>query len=141
VSTLAINGLDAKVRYARDIRTRDLGEGNAIIIGSQRSNPWTTLFSDQLNFRFLQDATLSSFRNLHPLPGKQAHYVPYVLQNGKYSSYVDIALCPNLTHSGYVLLVIGLDMQGNEAVVRFLLHDALPASISGLFSCHDLSGA
>jgi hypothetical protein len=142
VSTLAINGMNATVRYSRDMRTRDLGEGNAIIMGSQRSNPWTTLFSDNLNFRFLQDTNgpSYSYRNLHPLPGEQPQYVPYVLQDGKYSSYVDIALCPNLTHSGYVVLVIGSDMQANEAAVRFLLHGALPASISGLFSRRDLSG-
>ena len=38
------------VRSARDLRPRDFDSGNFIIIGSATSNPWASMFQNQLNF-------------------------------------------------------------------------------------------
>lgn len=38
-------------------------------------------------------------------------------------------LTPNLTDSGYVLLIIGSDVPGNEAAVRFLLCGEIPLQL------------
>jgi hypothetical protein len=40
------------VRYARDLRMDDLRTGNAILMGSDESNPWVELFSSSTPFLF-----------------------------------------------------------------------------------------
>jgi len=46
-----------RVRSARELHFRDFKtDGNFILLGSPRSNPWTGLFRDQLDFYFAVDA-------------------------------------------------------------------------------------
>jgi hypothetical protein len=55
-------------------------------------------------------------------------------------SYVDVAFLPNLTNSGFVLLINGADVQANEAAAHYLLHGKLPASVVASLSRNDLKG-
>jgi hypothetical protein len=44
------------IQSARNLRFEDLlKDGNFILLGSPRSNPWTLFYSDHLNFRFVFD--------------------------------------------------------------------------------------
>lgn len=112
------------IRYARDLRMEDLRTGNAILIGSDEANPWTELFGPQLNFRFSINPGSdkpSGIVNLHPRTGEEAIYgTP-----GANHTYGVIAYLPNLTSTGHVLIVAGLNTAGTEAAATFLLTPSL----------------
>ncbi len=56
LETLERAGVHAHIRYARDLHAQDLSEGNSILIGGPNSNPWVSLFTDQTNFRHVDDS-------------------------------------------------------------------------------------
>ncbi len=109
------------IRYARDLRMDDLRTGNAILIGSDESNPWIELFRPQLHFcfRFEPDPDKpSGFANLYPLSGEATIYTTKGQEDRTYGI---IAYLPNLTDSGHVLIVAGLNTAGTQAAAAFLL--------------------
>jgi hypothetical protein len=112
------------VRSARDLRIRDLDHENYIFIGSPASNPWVLLFQDKLNFRESEAAVGNSakaFVNTKPLPGEQAQYEGLQWTGTEGDDYATIALLPNLTQDGSVLILQGLQQEGTEAAGRFLV--------------------
>jgi hypothetical protein len=112
--TLTSLGIHATMRYARDIREPDFHQGNFVLIGGPGSNPWTSLISEQMNFRQLPkaDNVGYDFRNMHPQAGEQPLYSNiYESKSGPAIGYVDVALTYNPTRSGYILIVNGADMQ------------------------------
>lgn len=111
------------IRYARDLRIDELRTGNAILIGSVEANPWIELFQPQMNFRFEINAgndKPSGIRNVHPRPGESMIY-----GTGPDHTYGLIAYRPNLTSTGHVLIVGGLNTAGTEAATTFLLTPSL----------------
>jgi hypothetical protein len=112
------------VRSARDLRIRDLDHENYIFIGSPASNPWVSLFQDKLNFRESEAAVGNSakaFVNTKPLPGEQAQYEGLRWTGTEGDDYATIALLPNTTQDGSVLILQGLQQEGTEAAGRFLV--------------------
>jgi len=112
------------VRSARDLRIRDLDHENFIFIGSPASNPWVSLFQDKLNFRETEAAVGNSakaFVNTKPLPGEQAQYEGLQWTGTEGDDYATIALLPNTTQDGSVLILQGLQQEGTEAAGRFLV--------------------
>lgn len=112
------------VRSAKDMRIRDLDHENYIFIGSPASNPWVSLFQDKLNFRESEQAvgkSVKAFVNTNPLPGEQAQYQGLPLTGEQGDDYATIALLPNMTRDGSVLILQGLQQEGTEAAGRFLL--------------------
>lgn len=132
--TLAHSGVTASIRFARDMHTQDFGEGNLILIGSSRSNPWTELFASQTNFRFSEDSVTHTYlyQNIAPRSGELAKYQPYQQRGDKVSSYADVAFTSNLNHGGYVVLINGSDYAANEAATRYLLHGRLRGDLSSV---------
>ena len=110
------------VRSAKDLKVRDLDHENYIFIGSAASNPWVALFEDKLNFRENEAAVGSakSFLNTHPLPNEQAQYQGLRWTGMEGEDYATIALLPNMTHDGSILILQGLQQEGTEAAGRFL---------------------
>jgi len=121
----------ATLRYARYMSVRDFEKGNFILIGSRRGNPWTSLFEPQLNFALEEDKEthLFHFANKKPGPGEQKIYFNQQQTSGDYVSYVDIALVPNLTKTGYVLLLNGSVMDSNEAAAHLIFDGDLSAPL------------
>jgi hypothetical protein len=112
------------IRYARDLRIQDLRAGNAILIGSIEANPWIELFQPQMNFRFSINAGSdkpSGIVNSRPRVGEN---VIYGTPRDDHT-YGLIAYVPNLTSTGHVLIVGGLNTAGTEAATTFLLTPAL----------------
>ena len=138
---LTLRGVPTTLRFARDLHGRDLNQGNTILVGSRKSNPWTSLFNQRMNFLFLRDTLTQAdfFENLHPQAGELPRYVPYQHEDGKVSSYIDVALTTNLTSSGYVLLFNGSDSQAVEAASHFLLYGKLPPVIDSMLRRDDLN--
>jgi hypothetical protein len=139
LKTLQGIGAHATIRYARDLHVHDLSEGNTILIGGPTSDPWVSLFVNQMNFRQVDDPTLQGknyFENRHPASGEQSLYMN--TYSNQSVGYVDITLTQNPSQSGYVLLISGADLQANEAASRFLLHGKFPPEISSVLSRKDL---
>ena len=112
------------IRAAKDMRVRDLDHENYIFIGSPASNPWVSLFQDKLNFRETETAvgkSVKAFVNTRPLPGEQARYEGLRWTGTEGEDYATIALLPNITRDGSVLILQGLQQEGTEAAGRFLV--------------------
>jgi hypothetical protein len=111
------------VRSAKDMRIRDLDHQNYVLIGSPASNPWVSLFQDKLNFRESEaevGKSVKAFVNIKPLPGEQAQYEGLRWTGSEGEDYATIALLPNITQDGSVLILQGLQQEGTEAAGRFL---------------------
>ena len=109
------------VVHARNIGPRNLKEGNVILIGGPRSNPWASLFEDRLNYRFdfSGEQPASRLINSRPRPGEPAFYENDRRDGVVTKSFARIALVPNLDNSGRVLLLSGATIEGTEAATEF----------------------
>jgi hypothetical protein len=113
----------AVVRFPRDLGMRDFDHDNYVFIGSQGSNPWVALFESRLNFRESEGMVGNSakaFVNVNPLPGEKARYEGLRWTGTIGEDYATIALLPNVTRDGSVLVLQGLQQEGTEAAGRFL---------------------
>ncbi len=131
-------GLARKLRVdsARDLRMPDLQtDDNFVFFGSPRSDPWTALFSDQLDFRFVfnNDAGQEIIHNYRPRAPEVSDYLPTALGGGTGESYAIVALVQNLDQNGQVLLLAGADAEGTEAAGRFVTD--LPRFTRALNQC------
>ena len=111
------------VRAARSIQMSDLQtDDNFILMGSPRSNPWSALFSDQLDFQFVFDKNSGQeiIHNLHPRPHEATQYVPTALGGATGQSYAILALVRNPDQNGQVLLLAGANAEGTEAAGKLI---------------------
>lgn len=101
-------------------------DDNFILLGSPRSNPWSELFGDQLDFEFVPDpaAKREFIRNKRVQPGEQATYVPTAAGWGTGHALAIVALAANPGQSGKVLLLAGTNAEGTEAAGRFVTNPA-----------------
>jgi hypothetical protein len=118
---------EVSVYAARSIQIQDLAsEDNFVFLGSPRSNPWSALFGDQLDFRFVFDpkAKTEFIRNEHPRTQEASAYVPTApgWQTGR--SFATVALVKNPDQVGQVLLVAGATGEGTAAAGRFITDTA-----------------
>ena len=107
------------MRSAQNIRARDFRSGNFIIMGDSHTDPWAQLFDDdKLDFRFVTDQPNGDLAilNLHPKSDE-----PHLYQGGNGFGYARIALVPNLTKTGWVLLIAGTSMEATESAANFCL--------------------
>lgn len=115
------NKLD--VRAARSIQLTDLkNDDNFIFLGSPRSDPWSALFRDELDFRFVFDNTTGQeiIQNVHPRPSELPSYVPTALGWATGQSFAIVAFVQNLDQHGQVLLVAGASGEGTEAAGKLV---------------------
>jgi hypothetical protein len=126
---------------ARSIRMSDIkSDDNFIFLGSPRSNPWTTLFSDQLDFRFVFDKASNQeiIVNEHPHAGEQKTYVPTAQGWATGQSFGIIAFVQNPDQNGQVLLLAGANGEGTEAAGN--LATDVPRLTAALSRCGVSSG-
>ncbi|WP_058187752.1 hypothetical protein [Terracidiphilus gabretensis] len=117
------NSKSIAVRAARSIQLIDLkSDSNFIFLGSPRSDPWVSLFNDQLDFRFelAKNARSEFIRNVRPRPSEQPQYIPTAPGWGTGDSYAIIALVKNPDQSGQVLLLAGANAEGTEAAGKLV---------------------
>jgi hypothetical protein len=101
----------------------DFKSGNFVLLGSKRAIPWVELFESQLNFLFEFDQTrrVPVIRNRSPRAGERAEYLNGTVgEPGDAFSFV--AFVPNLTYTGYVLIISGSSMEGTEAAGEYLIN-------------------
>ncbi len=112
------NSGKVNIRPARDLRFSDLDtENNFIFLGSPRSNPWTALFDDRLDFRFLFDKASQQdiIWNAHPRPNEAAKYVSTAKGYGTGVSFATVSFIGNPDHAGQILLLAGANAEGTRA--------------------------
>jgi hypothetical protein len=130
------NAKKVDVHTARSVQLSDLqNDDNFVLLGSPRSNPWTTFFSDQLSFRLVYDKNYGQeiVRNLHPRSNEQAQYVPTALGWATGQSYAVIAFVRNPDQNGQVLLLGGANAEGTEAAGKLVTE--LPRLTTMLKAC------
>jgi hypothetical protein len=111
------------IRYARSITAEDLKSSNVILLGSNHTNPWVSLFEDRMNFKMQYSSTVdqSLVLNERPSGTEQKQYL-----NGTgpmaNRTYGLIDYLPNLDGSGHVLIIQGLNMAATQAAADVLFH-------------------
>jgi hypothetical protein len=119
----------ARVLELKDFRTDD----NFVILGSPRSDPWASLFQDQLDFQFFYDTQTSQemIRNRRRLKGEPAIYNPSARGWGTGQAFGLISFTANPNQSGHVLLIAGSSAEATEAAGRVSLdRDAMARTLS-----------
>jgi hypothetical protein len=123
IAALVQNGsrkIDAHA--ARSVQLSDLkNDDNFILLGSPRSNPWSTLFTDELDFRFVFDKITRQeiIQNVHPRNGELPAYVPTAAGWATGQSYAIVAFLKNPDQDGQILLLAGANAEGTEAAGKF----------------------
>jgi hypothetical protein len=109
--------------FARDADAAFFHQGNVVLIGSHRSNPWVAVYEPSLNFSLDQDAKTGAplFRNHSPQNHEDAVYeIPDMYDTQKteektYPAYGVVALLNGCGNHGLTVLVEGLNTQATEA--------------------------
>jgi hypothetical protein len=115
------------VRSARDLRLRDLEQGNYVFVGSPSSNPWVSLYQNRLNFiesEGVVGESMKYFVNEHPQPGEQKNYQGLEFTGSAGEDYATISLLPTSSGRGNVLILQGLQQEGTEAAGVFLADES-----------------
>jgi hypothetical protein len=111
LSKIAVHG-------ARRIQISDLqSDANFILLGSPRTNPWSNLYNNQLDFRFEYDPKTGKevIHTTHPRPGELPAYIETAPGWATGQSYAIVAFLKNLDKSGQVLWIAGQTAEGTEA--------------------------
>lgn len=126
----AENGSRIHVRSARDLHFSDFDtDASLIFLGSPRTDPWTSLFDDQLDFRFRYNnaSRQEIIQNARPHPGEPGEYLPTAKGFATGQSFATVSFIRNPNHAGNILIVAGADAEGTRAAGEFI---TTPASLS-----------
>ncbi len=131
-------GTSLNIRYARDLRPNDLKSGNAVLSGAAQANPWVQLFEQRMNFVLHSEpqARLMSVINRLPRQGEPAQWVS-ALDDPQSRVFGVVALLPNLTGDGDVLILEGTSMSGTEAAWDFISDDSKLMPFLTAIRAHD----
>lgn len=124
---LALNS-DWTPHFARDYAFREVKSNRAVLLGNSRSNPWIEPFENRLGIRWNYDATSNSY---YPIDSWNA--------NGKTSDfrlggehpdgYCSIALLPNLSGTGDVIILSATGGSATASAAAFLTDGARMAEL------------
>ncbi len=106
------------VRPGRDIKAREIQDGNYLLLGSSYSNPWVELYENRLNFIMAPDTPLRMI-NRNPVAGELPSYLVQGVTGVSGDDYAAIALIPNEKH-GAVMIIQGTKEEGTEAAGLFI---------------------
>lgn len=113
------------IRHASQLTARDFVQDNAILISSAAANPWVQLFEEKLNFQIRRmPDTQQVIVNRDPRAGEAASYATTNLGSGSFVAYCRLALIPNLSGTGRILLISGPSGVSMEAAASFLTNPA-----------------
>ncbi len=128
------------LRHARELIVRDFHSGNFIIIGGPRANPWAQLFESRLNFRITIDPKTGRRSIVNRSPRKEELLSYLDGPNSRRNiSYARIAVLPNLTGSGKVMLIGDTQGAATEAAGEFMLMPSALKELQKTLNSTDLS--
>lgn len=120
---LAPKGKKLDVRAARGIQVSDLkSDDDFVFFGSPRTNPWSALFSEQLDFRIVYDPKSGRefILNAHPKANEAQTYVPTAPGWATGQSYAIVAFVQNPDQIGQALLLAGANGEGTQAAGKLV---------------------
>jgi hypothetical protein len=119
-----------RLRFPRDLRLDDLKNANAVLIGSVCSNPWAAVKDARANFTVVCSDGMqgSTILNRRPRAGESASFASH-WNEPTHTTYALISFLPNLSGSGHLLLLEGLDTAGTQAAAEALLESQAIAPI------------
>ncbi len=114
------HGWKLTVSFPRQMTPRDIEAGNAILVGSSKSNPWSSLFEQDMNFQSFYDLEKSrgGIRNRSPRAGEAAEYVTEPRHGYSGEAYALVGL--HIRNNTKVLTLAGTNMEGTEAAWAFI---------------------
>ena len=117
---LALDPLGEKMHpySARDYMPELVKHDNVILLGARIANPWDELFESRMNFVAETENSVTTIVNRSPASGEQKLYT-----RTDNSGYCTVALLPNPSGSGRVLLLEGTSSEATEAAGDFLLSE------------------
>lgn len=110
-----------RLQSSREYQPSAVKGDNVILIGSSRSNPWTSLFEGRLNFVLDYDLDRHEMlvRNRHPGPGETSIYS--IAADHRVSTGLSVIdYLPNSDHTANVLIIAGTSAEATEAAGDFL---------------------
>ncbi len=122
-----------EIRHPTQVNSRDFRRNHAILLGGPWSNPWAQPFEGKLNFQIETgpSANGSIIKNRQPRAGERESYLSS-REGSVETSYVRIAVVPNLGGSGKVLLLGATTSGAMEAASEFLLKNEHLAALRQL---------
>lgn len=111
------------IRFPRDLRLEDLKNSNAVILGSVSSNPWAAVAESGANFRIVGSPGMkgATIINLKPESGEAASYASH-WNEPAHETFALIAFLSNLSGTGHLLVLQGLDVAGTQAAAEMLFY-------------------
>ncbi len=108
------------VSFPRDVTPREFETGNLILIGSPKSNPWTSLLEKQGHFESFYDLVHArgGIRNRNPNPGEAAEYLNEPRHGYSGAAYSLLAF--HQLKGQKVLCLAGTNMEATEAAWEFI---------------------
>lgn len=103
---------------ARDYMPELVKHDNVILLGARIANPWDELFESRMNFVAETQNSVTTIVNRSPAAGEQKLYT-----RTDNSGYCTVALLPNPSGSGRVLVLEGTSSEATEAAGDFLLSE------------------
>lgn len=131
VRLLQATGIDPRmtVRHARDVSARELRSGSHILLGNPNTTPWAEPYEARLGFRWLRGR---GYRDLLAKGGEPESYLmPDNSFNERGMGYGRLAVLPNLSGLGQVLLLSGINMVTMEAAGEAAVNPSLWSEIRG----------
>ena len=116
--------------FPRELRLSDLKTANALIIGSSTSNPWASVADVDTNFGIVTQPDMGGAEivNRHPRAGERSVYTSNWNQ-AAHETFALILYGPNLSRTGNILLIEGLDVAGTQSAAEALLQSQLAVPI------------
>jgi len=110
------------IRYARDLKMRDLEDENLILLGTAYSNPWIGQFNEQRNFILGVDESTRRLYFLDKLPQEkeQGRYYAGGESNRTNENYGLVTYLSSFQHTNKVLIIEGTNSEATEAAGDFI---------------------
>jgi hypothetical protein len=123
------------LEFSRSYSPEAAKHHNLILIGSRQSNPWVSLFSDNMNFDLGYDpvARRPYVLNRAPQAGETAQYPVAGGAKPTGTGYAVIAFMPDLSGKGKTLVIEGTDSQATGAAGDFITNEDSLAQLEKKF--------
>ncbi len=117
----------AVLRFARDYSFRELKANNAVLLGNSRSNPWVEPFEAKLGLRWEFDKATRTYYPVDSWDGGRNYQPPEATESRE--GYCAMALLPNLSQTGNILLIASTGGSAMNAGTDFLADEASLAAL------------
>jgi len=134
IQSLDPSSTNLLVKFAREYNADSIKRNNTILIGGRKANPWSNLFSDQMNFVVDYKPKLGQafVSNAKPKPGELSEYVVPIDPDSS-DGYTVVAYLPNPSHTANSLIIEGTNSQATYAAGEFISSEETMESLRNRF--------